>query len=131
MTIKQYGATALGQAIENNIYQAKRLGSLVTESDDFELLAPVVLSIVCFRYVPEDLREQLNSGDSATRASSEKKLDELNSEITFRVQRGGDAYISNATIRGKFALRSCITNYRTTENDMSTLLDIIRKIATQ
>ena len=63
------------------------------------------------------------------RARGEKELDRINSDITVRVQKGGDAYISNATIRGKFALRACITNYRTTENDMTLLMDIIRKSA--
>ena len=59
MTIKQYGAIALGQAIEENIRLSKRLGTLVEQSDDFELLAPIVLSIVCFRYVPATIRKEM------------------------------------------------------------------------
>jgi len=112
-TIRQYGATALGQAINENIRLAKRLADLVEQSDDFELLAPVVLSIACFRYAPKGVDD----------------LDRLNSEIMVKVQKGGEAYISNTTIRGKFALRACITNYRTTEKDMQILLDAIRDVA--
>jgi aromatic-L-amino-acid/L-tryptophan decarboxylase len=43
------------------------------------------------------------------------------------VQRGGEAYVSNATIRGKFALRACITNFRTTREDIDKTLEIIRR----
>jgi glutamate/tyrosine decarboxylase-like PLP-dependent enzyme len=131
MTIKQYGAEALGAAIDENIRLAKHLGELIRDSEDFELLAPVVLSIICFRYVPADLRKQIGSADPSIRQHAEKELDRINNDITVKVQRGGDAYISNATIKGKFALRACITNYRTTENDMPLLLDIIRKTATE
>ena len=43
------------------------------------------------------------------------------------VQRGGDAYLSSATLRGKFALRACITNFRTTRADIDQTLEIIRE----
>ena len=45
------------------------------------------------------------------------------------VQRGGRAYLSSATIRGKFALRACITNFRTTRADIDQTLEIIRDAA--
>jgi len=45
------------------------------------------------------------------------------------VQRGGGAYVSNATLRGCFALRACITNFRTTRADIDQTLDIIRATA--
>jgi len=45
------------------------------------------------------------------------------------VQRGGQAYLSNATLGGRFALRACITNFRTTQADIDKTLEIIRKAA--
>ena len=45
------------------------------------------------------------------------------------VQRDGDSYLSNATINGRFALRACIVNYRTTAADVERLLDTIRRVA--
>jgi aromatic-L-amino-acid/L-tryptophan decarboxylase len=45
------------------------------------------------------------------------------------VQRGGKAYLSNAMIRGQFALRVCITNFRTTRSDIDQTLEIIRETA--
>ena len=57
------------------------------------------------------------------------QLDELNTRIMLRVQRGGRAYLSNATIRGSYALRACITNFRTTSEDILKTLDIVREAA--
>ena len=45
------------------------------------------------------------------------------------VQRDGDSYLSNAMIGGRFALRACIVNYRTTRSDVERLLDTIRRVA--
>jgi hypothetical protein len=45
------------------------------------------------------------------------------------VQRGGEAYLSNASLRGRFALRACITNFRTTKADIDKTLDVIREEA--
>jgi len=56
-------------------------------------------------------------------------LDRLNNKIMLAVQRGGRAYISSATLRGKFALRACITNFRTTRADIDETLAIIRDAA--
>jgi hypothetical protein len=46
-----------------------------------------------------------------------------------RVQRGGEAYISNAVLRGRFALRASITNFRTTRRDIDLTLDVVRRAA--
>jgi aromatic-L-amino-acid/L-tryptophan decarboxylase len=45
------------------------------------------------------------------------------------VQRGGQSYLSNATIGGRFALRACLVNYRTQPSDADKLLDDIRTVA--
>jgi len=129
MTIRQHGTAALGAAIEENIRLAKRLGEMAERADDFELLVPPGLSIACFRYAPPDLRTDLASNDHAGRAKSEEKLNKLNSDIMVKVQRGGESYISNTMINGKFALRACIVNYRTIDKDLEVLLDTIRKKA--
>ena len=47
------------------------------------------------------------------------------------VQCGGQAYLSNATVKGKFALRACITNFRTTRTDIDKTLDVVREAARQ
>jgi glutamate/tyrosine decarboxylase-like PLP-dependent enzyme len=114
LMLKSVGTRALGEAIETSIACAKYLERLVQSSADFEMLAPVELSVFCFRYAPPGF-----TGD----------LDALNQRIMVDLQKRGSSYLSNARIRGKFALRGCVLNYRTTERDMETLLDDVRQAA--
>jgi glutamate/tyrosine decarboxylase-like PLP-dependent enzyme len=113
MLLKHAGARALGEAIEGNLRCTRHFEWLVRESADFEMLAPVELSIFCFRYAPPGARD----------------LDALNEAILHALQREGSSYLSNARIRGRFALRGCVLNYRTTERDMEILLEDVRRAA--
>jgi aromatic-L-amino-acid decarboxylase len=109
MLLKIHGARAIQQAIDDNITAAKHLAALIEESSDFELMAPVPMSIVCFRF---------QGGQDA-----------FNKRLMLEVQRDGDSYLSNAMIGGRFALRACIVNYRTTARDVEQLLATIRGVA--
>jgi glutamate/tyrosine decarboxylase-like PLP-dependent enzyme len=129
LMLRYYGAGRVASAIQKDNALAAELAELVSESDDFELLAPTELSICCFRFVPDGLRARLASGDDEERAQANLELDELNARIMHRVQRGGRAYLSNATVRGRYALRACITNFRTTSEDIKQTLDIVREAA--
>jgi glutamate/tyrosine decarboxylase-like PLP-dependent enzyme len=112
LLLNSAGTRAIGEAIEENIACAKYFAELVGATDDFEMLAPVDLSIFCFRYRPRGF-----TGD----------LDALNERIMLEVQRGGSSYLSNTRVRGMFALRGCVLNYRTTRRDMETLLEDVRR----
>jgi len=78
------------------------------------MLAPVGLSVFCFRYASRGF-----TGD----------LDALNERILVALQRAGSSYVSNTRVEGKFALRGCVLNYRTTEQDMEILLEDVRRAA--
>jgi aromatic-L-amino-acid decarboxylase len=114
LLIKYAGAARLAEAIEGNMACARHLEDLVKGSDDFEMLAPVVLSIFCFRYAPKGYDGDLNA---------------LNERLLVALQHGGSTYLSNAQIGGQFALRGCVLNYRTTLEDMETVLDDVRRAA--
>jgi aromatic-L-amino-acid decarboxylase len=131
MLLRYYGAQAIAAAITDDNALAAYFGARVSAAaEDFELLAPVELSICCFRYVPPELRRRLASTtDDAERARVEGEVNELNERILRAVQRGGRAYVSNALLRGRFALRACIVNFRTTRRDIEATLDIIREAA--
>ena len=116
MTLQFYGTRRIAEAISDDISLAAYLGELVSNAEDFDLLAPVELSICCFRYVPP--------GDKL----SDAELDRLNERIMERVQKGGRAYLSNATVKGRFALRACITNFRTTKADIDETIAVIREV---
>ena len=104
--------------IESNLACARYLESIVRASDDFEMIAPVDLSIFCFRHVPAELRRE-----------SPEAIDAFNERLLIALQRDGSSYLSNATLGGRFALRGCVLNYRTTLRDMEILLDDLRRVA--
>ena len=106
--LKLHGTRALRSAIDRNIAAAKHLANLIDASDDFERVAPVPLSIVCFRY---------KNGD-----------DDFNKRLMVELQRDGDSYVSNAIVGGRFALRACVVNVRTELSDMDRLLASIRRV---
>jgi glutamate/tyrosine decarboxylase-like PLP-dependent enzyme len=114
LLIKYAGVERLSQAIEENIACAEYFQSLVNASDDFEMLVPAGLSVFCFRYKPGNF-----TGD----------LDLLNERLLVEVQRSGGTYLSNAKVRGHFALRGCVVNYRTRRADMERVLEDVRKAA--
>jgi aromatic-L-amino-acid/L-tryptophan decarboxylase len=119
MLLKGVGLDRLSEAIESNLACARHLESMVQASDDFEMVAPVELSIFCFRHVPPQLRNQ-----------SPEAIDAFNERLLVALQRDGSSYLSNTTLNGRFALRGCVLNYRTTSRDMEILLDDLRRVAT-
>lgn len=117
LTLSYYGVRRIAEAVSNDISLAAYMGELVFGAEDFELLAPVELSICCFRYIPAGWK------------TSDPRLDQLNERVMSRVQTSGRAYLSNATVKGHFALRACITNFRTTKSDIELTLETIRDAA--
>jgi aromatic-L-amino-acid/L-tryptophan decarboxylase len=118
MLLKGVGLDWLGAAIESNLACARYLESMVRASDDFEMAAPVELSIFCFRHMPVQLRN-----------GSPQAIDAFNERLLIALQRDGSSYLSNATLNGRFALRGCVLNYQTTLRDMEILLDDLRRVA--
>ena len=116
LSLRFHGLNAFRQQIENDLEMASHLKGLVARAPDLELMAPVPLSAVCFRFVP------------ASQPLRDPQLDDFNLKILNRVQRGGRVFISNATIHGSFALRACIVNHRTTRPDVEAVVDEVVKV---
>ncbi len=100
-----HGLAAFRDAIRRDLEHARRLAALVEREPRLELLAPVELSAVCFRH------------------RFERDADARNRELLARVDRRGKVYLSNATVRGAFALRACFVNHRTTDADVDAVVD--------
>jgi glutamate/tyrosine decarboxylase-like PLP-dependent enzyme len=114
-TLRFHGGHRLAAAIGEDIRLAAQLAELVGVAEDFELLAGPGLSICCFRHAPEQM--------------DEPALDAHNERILRALQRDGRVYLSNASVDGRFALRACITNFRTTRADLERLLTVVRELA--
>jgi aromatic-L-amino-acid decarboxylase len=100
LSLRYHGLGKFREAIRNDLAHAQMLAELIAKQPELELLAPVPLSAVCFRY---------RAGGDA---------DALNQKILQQVNRRGKVFLSNATIHGRFALRACIVNHRTTPDDI-------------
>ncbi|MCP3141105.1 pyridoxal phosphate-dependent decarboxylase family protein [Pyxidicoccus xibeiensis] len=107
LSVRYHGLEAFREAIRRDVENAKRLEAAVRATPALELLAPVPLSAVCFRYV-------------GTLAEAER--DAFNAKLLARINARGRVYISNATIHGRFALRACFVNHRTTPEDVDTVV---------
>ncbi|MGR3290003.1 MAG: pyridoxal phosphate-dependent decarboxylase family protein [Paracoccaceae bacterium] len=103
----EHGTKKLGASITRNCEQATFLGGKVESHPQLELLAPVALNIVCFRF---------------------GRSDDLNAEIVVQLQEQGLAVPSTTTINGKLAIRVNITNHRTQDSDLQFLIDHVVKI---
>lgn len=114
LSFKAYGVKALARLIEQNVAQIEYLASLIEAHPELELLAPVPLNVVCFRYVPER-REAVD-------------LNALNEEILLRLQESGLALPSATVLKGQYAIRCANVNHRTRRSDFVLLVDAVVKL---
>ena len=124
LALRQVGAAGYRQMISDDIRLSRAMAAAVDRHPDLELMTQE-LSITTFRYVPRDIRAEV--GDDET----ERYLDALNRELLDRLQRGGEVFVSNAVIRGRYALRACIVNFHTDVADVEALPDIVARVAQQ
>jgi aromatic-L-amino-acid decarboxylase len=128
MAFKCYGTRLLSACVEKNLRMARALESIVRARVCLEILAPVELSIVCFRYFPVSVRKAYRHSGPAEKKKLEQRLNRLNEGIMTQLQREGRAYLSNAVLKGRFALRACVLSYRTEERDLEILVDEVVRL---
>lgn len=116
LALQQAGRDGYVKMISDDIRLARELFERIPRYPELEAMTHS-LSITTFRYVPADLV----SGE----AQSAGYLDKLNLELLTRLQNSGKVYLSNAVIHGKFAMRVCIVNFRTSLADVEALLPIV------
>jgi glutamate/tyrosine decarboxylase-like PLP-dependent enzyme len=114
MALRAHGTAPFAEAIERNVAQARALAERLRASPWAEVLAPVALNVVCFRYVAP--------------GRSDRDLDGLNRRILIALQERGIAVPSATLVRGKFAIRVAITNHRSREEDFDALVTGVERI---
>lgn len=119
LALQQVGRVGYEQMISDDIRLAQALFALVSRCSELEALTQS-LSITTFRFVPTDL--DLNDQEAAS------YLNELNLALLTRLQSSGEAYLSNAVVHGKFALRACIVNFRTSYADIAALPPLVLRM---
>ena len=119
LALQQVGRDGYAQMISDDIRLSRAMYDRIAENPELEALTQG-LSVATFRYVPSDL----DRGD----CDVANYLNDLNRELLTRLQQGGEAYLSNAVIGGKYALRACIVNFRTALQDVERLLPLVVRL---
>jgi len=114
--IQQAGRAGLVAHVSRHNTLAQYLASLIDAAPDLERVAPVELSIVCFRYVPDALRGE------------EERLDVLNKQIMDQVQVAGNAFVNGTLLSGRFTLRSCALHYALTREDVEAIVEEVSRV---
>ncbi|MBT4141196.1 MAG: amino acid decarboxylase, partial [Candidatus Latescibacteria bacterium] len=114
MSIKEHGLDRFGRMMDRNVEQAHYFGAWVAHEPDMELMAPVSLDIVCFRFRADGL--------------DDKSLNVLNKEILMQLHEGGVAVPSYTTLHGRYCLRIAIANHRSKQEDFDLLAQEVVRI---
>jgi glutamate/tyrosine decarboxylase-like PLP-dependent enzyme len=121
LQLKQVGRAGYARMIDQDIELARRFHEIADGRAELEAIGHG-LSITTYRYVPEELADR--SAEPDVRAY----LNDLNREVQARMERGGEAFVSNAVLGDVYALRMCVVNFRTTLEDVVALADITERL---
>jgi glutamate/tyrosine decarboxylase-like PLP-dependent enzyme len=121
LAMQQIGRTGYVESIGEDMRLSRKLFDLLQQHPEFEALTQN-LSITTFRYVPSALRSKLGEPDA------EALLNKLNEALLARVERSGKAFFSNAVVAGRFAMRACIVNFRTSDADIEAVPGIVAEL---
>ena len=113
MILRSFGARTIRDTLSGHIQLAQRFAAWVDAHPDFERLAPVPFSVVCFRWNP------------AGRRMSPEALDSANERLIDLVNQNGDVFLSHTKLREGFALRLAIGHLQTTERHVRRAWDLL------
>ncbi len=110
--MRYFGQTGLIERIREHCRLAKLLETWISESDNWEMIAPVPFALVCFRATPNNVQD----------------LDSFNEKLMNEINASGKAYLSHTKLNGKFTLRLSIGSIQVTEEKMRKLWDLLNEM---
>jgi aromatic-L-amino-acid decarboxylase len=110
--LRYFGRAGLIANIREHLRLAREFAKRLAEHSDFELMAPVLFSTVCFRFRPGGI--------------GEGPLERLNRSLLDRINRSGKFFLSHTRVREKFTLRLAVGNIRTTQAHLDQAWDLLR-----
>jgi glutamate/tyrosine decarboxylase-like PLP-dependent enzyme len=124
LALQQAGAAGYRRMIADDMRLSRQLAEAVRRTPELELVTQA-LSITTFRYVPPHLRATIG------REPTERRLNQINEALLDRLQRSGEAFVSNAVVDGRYVLRACVVNFHTDARDIDALPAIVVRLARQ
>ncbi len=113
--IRTYGVEGLREKIREHISYAHKLSQWILKENDFEILAPVVICVVCFRYTPEGYNEE--------------ELNALNEKLNHKLNDSGKLYLSHTVLNGQYTLRMVTAQTNVTLSHVENAWDLIKETA--
>jgi aromatic-L-amino-acid/L-tryptophan decarboxylase len=123
--LRWFGLDGLRTRIEQHLELADDFARVVDADPDWELLAPVPFSTVCFRWRPATLADRVDEPEIADR------LDAANATIMDEVNRSGDVFLSHTRLAGRFTIRVAIGNLRTEARHVERAWELLRAAASR
>ena len=115
MVIRAFGTKGLADRLRAHCALAQTFAGWIQSAADWELMAPVAFSLVCFRYAPA--------------GTTDSERDALNEAIMHAVNAGGEMFLSHTKLNGRFTLRLAIGNIRTEERHVAAAWQLLREAA--
>jgi aromatic-L-amino-acid decarboxylase len=113
--IRMYGVEGLQEKIRSHIRIARRLAEMVAKEHDFQILAPVTINVVCFRYKPTGVKEE--------------ELNKFNETLNHKLNDSGKVYLSHTVINGIYTLRMVTGQTNVTMEHVEKAWDLIKNTA--
>jgi aromatic-L-amino-acid decarboxylase len=121
--LRYFGLEGLRRRVKHHLEMAARFAAWVDADVDFERMAPVPFSTVCFRYRPASLVGREDEPGMA------EKIDDLNVRLMDAINRTGQAFLSHTRVNGRLTIRVAISNLRTEDADLELVWKIVRREA--
>jgi aromatic-L-amino-acid decarboxylase len=118
--LRYFGLEGLRRRIQSHLEMAARFADWIDSDPDFERMAPVPFSTVCFRYRPTSLAATQDDTDVA------EQIDLLNVRLMDAINRTGKVFVSHTRLHGRMTIRVAIANLRTRDTDLVSVWQLIR-----
>jgi aromatic-L-amino-acid decarboxylase len=115
MVIRGFGTAGLASRIRTHCALAREFAEWVRADSEWEVVAPVPFSLVCFRYAPAGVHEEV--------------LNDMNARILTTVNAGGEVFLSHTKLDGRYVLRLAVGNIRTEEKHVRRAWELLRQAA--
>jgi aromatic-L-amino-acid decarboxylase len=116
--LRSFGVEGLQEKVRYHISLAEQLKKKIEQHDHFEILAPVPLNAICFRFHPDYI-------------SDRRKLDELNEKLLNQIQKSGKLFLTHTKLDGKYTIRIVIGNTNVEKHHVDQAWDLIKEKAFQ
>lgn len=115
--LRYFGVEGIQNRIREHIRLAKMFAGWIEENNDFELMAPVHFGVVCFRALPEYIKDDLSL--------RENEINSFNENLLNKITETGKLFLSHTKLNGKYVIRICISGLRTQEEHVKKAWELI------